>query len=152
MTRSPPLPRTALWLGLAGLLPFLAGALVALLGDGAAVRPFAVAALAGYGAVILSFLGAVHWGFALRGTTDPAEAGATAARLALGVVPSLVAWVALLLPRGPGLALLAAGVLATAAVETLTARGGLVPEGYMRLRWGLSLGAALCLLAGIGAT
>jgi len=67
------------------------------------------------------------------------------------VLPSLAGWVALLLPAGPGLALLAAGMLATAGLETLAVRRGLMPEDYLRLRWGLSLGAALCLLAGLAA-
>jgi len=151
MNGPPPLPHVALWLGLGGLIPFLAGALGALLGVGAggSLRPVALAALEAYGAVILSFLGAVHWGFALR--AEGAEATSTPGRLVLGVVPSLVAWLALLLPGGLALVLLAAGILGTAAVETMAARRGLVPEGYLRLRWGLSLGAALCLLVGTAA-
>jgi hypothetical protein len=67
------------------------------------------------------------------------------------VVPALVGWVALMLPPVLGLGLLAAGILATAGVETLAARRGLVPAEYLRLRWMLSLGAALCLLAGAAA-
>jgi hypothetical protein len=53
--------------------------------------------------------------------------------------------VALLLPLRPGLALLAAAMLVTAAAESLAARAGLVPVGYLRLRWVLSVGAAACL-------
>jgi hypothetical protein len=142
------LPRLALWLGLAGLLPFLGTALAAQLGPDS-LRPAALAALLGYGAVILSFLGAVHWGFALRAAPGSAEAAATPLRLVFGVTPSLIAWVALLLPVAPGLALLAAAVLGTAACETALAARGLVGAGYLRLRWGLSAGAATCLLAGL---
>ncbi len=54
-------------LGHAGLLPFL----VALLGVGLApsleVRDLAQRLAIGYGAAILSFVGAVHWGLALAG-------------------------------------------------------------------------------------
>jgi hypothetical protein len=132
------LPLPAAWLGAAGLLPFLG--LAALSGLGA---PSAAPALAAYGATILAFLGAVHWGLALAGPSP-----ANAARLALGVVPSLVAFAALLLPLRPGLLLLAAAILATAAVETLAARRGLVPRDYLRLRWYLSAGASSCLLLG----
>lgn len=138
-------PGLAVPLGLGGLLPFGAAALGAWLLP-AAWRPLAVEALAAYGAVILAFLGAVHWGLALR--PAPGEAGAAGGRLVLGVLPALVAWGALLLPAAPGLALLAAGVLATAGVEQRAARRGLVPRGYLRLRWVLSLGAAACLLGG----
>jgi len=137
------LPRPALWLGLAGLLPFLASLLLARLGP-YEVRGPALLAMASYGAVILSFLGAVHWGFALSGA--PAENAARAPRLAFGVLPALLAWLALLMPPGPAFLLLGGGILATAAVETWAARHGLVPRDYLRLRWVLSLGAASCLL------
>jgi hypothetical protein len=136
---NPTLPLPAAVLGAAGLLPFLG--LAALTGFGA---PQAGPALAAYGATILAFLGAVHWGLALAGPSP-----ANAARLALGVVPSLIGFAALLLPLRPGLALLAVAILATAGVETLAARRGLVPRDYLKLRWLLSAGAACCL--GIGA-
>ena len=61
-----PLPPAATALGYAGLVPFAAGALgIVLLGD--ELRVFAARALVAYGAVILSFVGAVHWGLFLAG-------------------------------------------------------------------------------------
>lgn len=142
------LPRPAAWLGLAGLLPFIAGALAALAAaPGSPLHATALAALGAYGAVILSFLGAVHWGLALAEPGRPPTV--TAARLGLGVVPSLLAWAALLLPPAAGLGLIAAGILATAGIETMASRRGLVPEGYLRLRWLLSPGAAHCLAIGV---
>jgi hypothetical protein len=132
-------------LGYAGLLPFAAAAGLALLGPPSWRGP-ALAALAAYGAVILSFLGAVHWGLALR--APAAEAPAAWPRYGLGVLPALVAWVSLLLPARPGLALLAVSVLAVAALETAAARRGFVPRGYLELRWHLSLGAGACLALG----
>jgi hypothetical protein len=132
-------------LGYAGLLPFAAAAALALLGP-LPWRGLALAALAAYGAVILSFLGAVHWGLALRASSE--EAPAAWPRLALGVLPALIGWVALMLPVRPGLALLAAGVLAVAVVETAAARRGLLPKDYLELRWQLSAGAGACLLLG----
>jgi hypothetical protein len=142
------MPTPAIWLGAAGLLPFLATALLSWLLP-PETQGIALFALAAYGMVILSFLGAVHWGLALY--APAAEARYAAPRLGLGVVPALIAWAALLLPPVPGLSLLAAAILATAAVESLAARRGLVPLGYLRLRWVLSLGAACCLLAGAAA-
>lgn len=133
-----------LWtLGLSGLLPFAAAALAVLLAPDY-WGGFARGALIAYGAVILSFLGAVHWGLALRAPAG--EAWATPARLVLGVVPSLIGWVAMMLFEAPSLLLLALGILATAGVEQWAAARGLVPGFYMRLRWVLSLGAAACLL------
>ncbi len=76
-------------LGWSGLLPFVGGALAV------AVAPpvwhdTALRALVAYGAVIVSFLGGIHWG-------SPTGAAHDAARL-WGVVPSLLAWPLLLLP------------------------------------------------------
>lgn len=132
-------------LGYAGLLPFAAAAAAALLGP-PGWRPLAAGALAAYGAVILSFLGAVHWGLALHAREG--EAAAAWPRLGFGVLPSLIAWVALLLPARPGLALLAIAVVTVAAVETAAAERGLVPRIYLGLRWPLSLGAGACLALG----
>jgi Protein of unknown function (DUF3429) len=134
------LPALARWLGFAGLLPFFGALALALLGP-PELEGFAVAALGTYGAVILSFLGAVHWGLALANPAAPARGW----RLGLGVVPALIAWVALLLEAGSSLALLAAALVGTALVETLAARRGLLPPGYLALRWMLSLAAGLCL-------
>lgn len=131
------LPPIAWPLGLAGLLPFLAGLAAVVLGYG-----WAAGALAAYGATILAFLGAVHWGLAL------AEPGrAAGARLVGGVLPSLVAWVALLLPLRPGLALIGLGLAVLVAVETVATRRGLLPASYLRLRWVLTAVAATSLIA-----
>lgn len=139
----PPLPRFAILLGVGGLLPFVGATLAAWSGPGWCDP--GLSTLRAYGACILSFLGAVHWGFALRG--EP-TAPATPWRLGLGVVPALVGTAALLLPEQAGLPLLALAILGTAGVETWAARRDLVPVGYLALRWGLSLGAAVALVAG----
>jgi len=78
---SPAVP-IALWLGYGGLIPFVAGAALAGLLDPES-RPLAASALSAYAAVIVSFLGGIHWGIGFRDGTP---------RLFLwGVVPSLVA-------------------------------------------------------------
>ncbi len=130
------LPLPALILGLGGLIPFVACGLVA----GTAGPDWqgkAMLALAAYAAVVLAFLGGVHWGFALV-----PGAAAPRVRLGLGVVPSLVGWAGLLVVftglETVGLAVLAAGFVALTIVEGRAARSGLVPPGYMMLRYGLS--------------
>jgi len=138
--------RTAWLLGLAGLLPF-AGAALAFFAAPDSWQGFAEGALIAYGAVILSFLGAVHWGLALRAPVEEAPMGP--ARLTLGVVPALIGWVALLLPDVFALPLLALGILGTAGLEQWARGRGLVPGEYLVLRWVLSIGAALCLMAPI---
>ncbi|MBI3155989.1 MAG: DUF3429 domain-containing protein [Burkholderiales bacterium] len=97
---SHPLPPGARLLGLAGLIPFIAGALALALLDDAARVP-AARVLAGYAAVIVSFLGGVHWGLGFARPRAPTTI------FLWGVVPSLIAWVALLLPPAAGLVLLA---------------------------------------------
>jgi Protein of unknown function (DUF3429) len=86
----------ALRLGWAGLLPFVGGALLVWLVRPEA-HPYVTLALSAYAGAIVSFLGGIHWGFAFR-QADPAGW-----LLAWGVVPSLVAWVALIMPPSAGL-------------------------------------------------
>ena len=91
-------------LGFAGVLPFAALAL-ALWILPAAQAPLMARWLVGYGAIILTFVGALHWGVAM---VHPEVPERDRARLMLwSVIPSLVAWLALALPQLAGLALLA---------------------------------------------
>ena len=102
-------PRPALVYGFAGLTPFVAGALVVwLLPPG--YSDLALSAQMAYGACILSFLGAVHWGLALAGVgATPGEdlrAAMTWERLGWSVMPALVAWASMLLPPTSALVVL----------------------------------------------
>ena len=136
------IPKMALWLGPLGLLPFLAGA-VAAWGLPVERLPGTALALVAYGAVILSFLGGVHWGLA-------APAGPPL-QLGFSVLPSLVAWVALLtanLPAADAALWLLAAAFAIMLICDLVAAGrDLTPAWYPRLRLPLSLGAVICLAA-----
>jgi hypothetical protein len=141
-----------LLLGLLGLIPFLVCAYLACAwrfpSEGRALI-----ALIAYGAVILSFLGGVHWGFALT-EPPPSLAGLAPAptradpahrpRIALGVLPSLIGWLALLiavLAPAPVIALcvLIAGFIATNAGEHTAYRRGWVPARYLWMRWFLTI-------------
>jgi len=131
-------------------LPFLVlGALVLL--DPLQAKT-AIEVLISYGAVILSFLGAVHWGFALRDTAHPvngqplppATLGAERQLLVFGVIPALIGWLALSLMlhfNAPALALflLLAGFLITIVVETIGRGRGVVAGNYLALRWAASI-------------
>jgi len=106
-------------------------------------------ALLAYGAVILSFVGALHWAFAMGANEDR-----QAQPLYLwSVVPALAGWVALLLPL-----LLAQGAVLAAALLILAfvahyvqdkrlARLHPLPGWYLPLRLRLSSVACLCLAA-----
>jgi hypothetical protein len=136
------LPFPALWLGLGGLLPFVA--CTALVLGGGPLAGLAEDALAAYGAVILAFLGAVHWGLALA---DPADAAAARTRLTLGVLPALAGWAALLTPNWIGFAVLVAGFAGTWMAEEAAARAGRVGARYLWLRRGLTLAVVAMLSA-----
>ena len=140
------LPALAILLGILGLIPFIVCGLGAVTIRWQASAPQLLAALTGYGAVILAFLGGVHWGFALG---DEAGRGERP-RLALGVVPALIGWVALLVPLvapiEAGIAVLIAGFIGAGVLDTSLRRQGFVPPGYLALRWGLTV-AVVALLA-----
>ena len=91
-----PASPTATRLAYAGLLPFVLGAALLWLVRPDA-HPYVAGALSGYAAVIVAFLGGIHWGLAF------AQPRPAARLFAWGVVPSLVAWVAVVLPPYAGL-------------------------------------------------
>ena len=139
------LPQWAARLGYAGLLPFLALAMAAWVAP-TAYRAQAAFALLAYGATIASFLGAIHWGLAMRQphTLQPGP-------FLWGVFPSLVAWVALLLPVSQGLVTIALLLGMCLAVDRRSYPAyGL--EKWLAMRLHLTLVAAVCLLAGSFAT
>ncbi len=88
--------RLAVRLGHAGLVPFVLGALLAMLVR-VDVLPFVLGALSVYAGVIVSFLGGIHWGV-LMVTRD-----ATPRRLIWAVTPSLFGWVSVVMPPHAGL-------------------------------------------------
>ena len=142
------LPPIAMLLGIGGLIPFI------VCGLGALANPppndeLSLLALIGYGAVILAFLGGVHWGFGLE-ESGTAAGDVQRARFGLGVLPSLVGWVALLLGilsySRVALALLAVGYILTTVVEARASRRGTMPRSYMGLRWVLSAIVVVCLV------
>ena len=126
----------AAWMGYLGLLPFVAAAVGLWFGPA-----WLAGWLATYGAVILSFVGAIHWGLAMTRRNPPPEV------FYASVTPALVGWAALLVPRIIGLPVLAAGFIAWRIWEHRQAREAM-PRWFRRLRTVLTVGAAGSLLAG----
>lgn len=140
------LPRPALVLGFAGLLPFIAGSLaVWILPRG--WSDYALFIQVAYAAVILSFLGAIHWGLALAGTDADASdrASMTWNRLGWSVVPALLGWFALVMTPLPGLILLILSFFGMLQGDVLAVRRGRVPAWYIALRRPLTATVILCL-------
>ena len=140
--------QTANWLGYAGALPFLGLGLVIIYPE-VGIAPVAAAevqfAMLSYGAVILSFLGGLHWG---RAIIMPADTNVLSPRTALlwSVSLSLVGWVALLLPVFIGAILLLAGFLVALAADLIWLAKGYWPFWMRRLRVHLSLMAMASLV------
>ncbi len=145
------LPPLAIVLGAAGIIPFALQAIGAV-GANPATALASVHGLIGYGAVILAFLGGVHWGFTLG---EEGDSRAVRARLGLGVVPALVGWLAILaslaVSAGVSLAILIAGFLGTVIVETRAQQRDLMPAGYLAMRWVITFVVVIILSAVLGA-
>ncbi|MCA3419000.1 MAG: DUF3429 domain-containing protein [Roseomonas sp.] len=128
-----PIPRPALLLGAAGLLPSLA--MPVLLAAGESAAAFALLAGPAYGALIASFIGGAWWGLAANRAGD----AALTRWLVLSVLPMLAAWVALLLPPQAGLLLLAVIFALLPLADRAAQAGALAPDWWWRLRLPLSL-------------
>lgn len=85
-------PKPALYLGFAGLIPFVCPTLF--MGVSEVYIPELAYTQLAYGASILSFLGGARWGFAIP-ESSPAKPDWI--NLANSVVPSLLAWVSMLM-------------------------------------------------------
>jgi hypothetical protein len=124
------------WIGYAGLLPFLGAMLGVGLAPGIEQRDLAQRLALGYGATILSFVGAVHWGLAVAGRWRWSTG------VALGsILPSVVATAALLLGGQRGLGLLVVGFGFFWFYEHRRL-GPSLPPDYLALRRSLTL--AVC--------
>ena len=134
---SPNMPR---FLGLAGLVPFAFAALGTHSGIDALVS-YSLLGGTAYGAVILSFLGAVHWGLAMQDDRSPYW-------YVWSITPALFGFVSLLLfdVEMRIVALIPLFVLAW-SVDRQAASHGLIPNWYLRLRSMLTAGAVISLAA-----
>jgi hypothetical protein len=132
-----PLPARAL--GIIGVIPFAAGALAA--GLTPAIKPEAGAALLAFGAVILSFLGGIRWGFAVL---EGEEAGWSA--YSMSALPSLVAWLGAAAGGPLGLLILAIALGLWYFAERAAPPSIALPGWYMRQRGMLTAITVLSLI------
>jgi len=140
MAKKQAIPSPALWLGLAGVLPF-ALSIFGMIAGNSIVESLSKIALVGYGAVILSFLGGIRWGALL---TDRARLKRWTPLL-MSVFPSLVGWLALLVNLTFGLCILIVGFATQYFLDRKAHEDGLLPQWFRRLRFILTSLVLLCL-------
>ena len=142
-----PLPELMWSLGYGGLLPFLALS-AALMYETSLPGLENVRLdwwLAAYAAIILSFLGAVHWGVTL-GMLDKLEQRERTHLLLFSVVPGVLTWFALLLPIQGALFALA-GLVTLVYVADTRLLFRLLPDDYRKMRRNLTIAVTCSLIA-----
>ena len=138
-----PLPSAVPWLGYGGLVPFF-GLCVLVIGGVGDATQWTQAVLA-YAAVILSFVGALHWAFAmLLPALSPAE---TNRAYVWSTVPALVGWLGMLIPPGLALPILCAAFVVHFLMDRQLAARHPLPPWYLPLRRRLTLWVVSSLLA-----
>lgn len=135
-------------LAYAGLVPFVGLAVLMWLVD-PDLHPFVTLAMAGYGATVVSFLGGIHWGIGFKNVARTHNANLF--NFGWGVVPSLLAWVAITMPAYAGLPVLAVILGICYLVDRKTyLEAGL--EEWLPMRLRLTVVAGLSCLIGAAAT
>ena len=129
-------------LGYGGLLPFVGLATLAAV-DPAHARAWSDA-LVGYGAVILSFVGALHWGVAMIATK--LTPGQRRWAFVWSVVPALIAWPASVLAGSGGALMLVLGFACHLIQDLRLAGPAELPSWYLPLRWRLTVVGSSCLV------
>jgi hypothetical protein len=139
------LQQLAKLLGYAGLIPFIVFSLGTWI-----TLPFVHNThfvLMTYAAVILSFMGAIHWGVAMSRSSD-----IEVTQLGLSVIPALIGWLALLVASVYGYILLILCFSALLLADKSVNKAGLLPGWYLPMRMILTTIVVLCLLIAALAT
>lgn len=146
-----PLPPLVRKLAYAGLIPFVGLALMVQLAP-TPLNYLSAESLAGYGAVITSFMGALHWGANLHtlGKTPPGDRWEDRNAWIWGVMPALVAWVALHIYIPVGLVILASTLIIQRNIDVGTYRYYFSSEeacgAFITMRNRLTIISASCLV------
>jgi hypothetical protein len=139
------IPVSALLLGLAGLIPFVAGALSLWVALPLLAPGHGQSLVIGYGAIILSFLGGIRWGTAI----GPYDTRRQAVEFSASVLGSLAGLAAIFIPPVPALTLLIAGFLMQALWDVTSVESGRLPSWFGKLRMLLTAGAVISLIAAL---
>ena len=139
------IPLPALALGLAGLIPFFAGAAALWTPLPVLTPELGLRLIIAYGAIILSFLGGIRWGTAI-GPYDTRRQGLEFSASVLG---SLAGLAAVFIPPVPALTLLITGFLMQGLWDVMSVEAGRLPSWFGKLRMLLTAGAVVSLVAAL---
>lgn len=139
---APRVPQAAAWLGGLGLLPFAFSAALVAYGESS----WSYDALRYYAAAILSFMGGVQWGLAMKDAESGSDSPLLWRRLSMSVAPALTAWLALLLSPPFDLMIIAAAFGLLLLSDLSAVRQGWAPTWYPRLRIPLTAVVIVALL------
>mgnify|MGYP000604441813 FL=1 len=126
-------------LGYAGLIPFIIFSIgswfqLPMISDSTYI-------LTAYAAIILSFMGAIHWGIAMSSTEDQ-----NGKYFIASVIPGLSAWLALLMPQRYAIILLMVGFIALIIYDWSVEKSQRLPGWYIPMRNRLTFVVVMCLM------
>lgn len=126
-------------LGYAGLIPFIVFSIgswyqLPMISDSTYI-------LTAYAAIILSFMGAIHWGVAM---SSPEQQNGK--YYIASVIPGLSAWLALLLPQRYAIILLIIGFIALIIYDWSVEKSQRLPGWYIPMRNRLTFVVVMCLM------
>jgi len=145
-----PLPTVVRYLAYAGLIPFIGLALMVQLAP-TPLNYLSAESIASYGAIIVAFMGALHWGANLHALGKPPSGDRWIDRNAWiwGITPALIAWVALHIYIPVSLIILAATLVIQRNIDqdtyTYYFDDDAARIAFMTMRTRLSYVAAACL-------
>jgi hypothetical protein len=135
-------PTAVLAFGLGGLIPFIGLMALSICVSGA-LQLFWLTALAQYGAIILSFVGALQWGYSVAGQVRGAYAWL---RYGWSVMPALVGWLSLQFSISFGLRIQVVMLIVTVVIDRVFAASHGAPAWLMPLRYFLTTISAASLV------
>jgi len=122
------IPRPALLLGYGGLIPFVTLS-AATWGLSSNLLVQVHEALLLYASIILTFMGAIHWGVAMSKSLAP-----NSLQLTLSVIPALIAWFAFFTTQSINYVILTISFAGLCLIDSKSSKRGDLPGWYPRLR------------------
>lgn len=144
------LPSIVRILGYAGLIPFIGLAFIVQLAD-SPNDLIALESLVAYGAVIVSFLGALHWGACFKTIgTSTQNRWLDHSVWIWGIMPALIAWLAIHIFIPLALLLLAATLIVQRAIDQRAYAyyfaNAQMANAFLHMRTHLTVVASVCLI------